>query len=124
MQIITIDNETHYEIALAEINRLMNSSRNTDEEDYFLRLLDVVEIYESEHYAIPDPDPIDFLLYFMESRGLTEQDLVVYIGRSQWVPELLNRQRPLTLTMIRKLHQGLRISADILVQPYTLKIAA
>ncbi len=124
MQITTIDNETHYQLALAEINRLMNSSRSADEESYFSRLLDEVESYEHEHHAIPDPDPIDYLLYFMESRGLTEQDLAIYIGRSQWVSELLNRQRPLTLTMIRKLHQGLRISADILVQPYPLKIAA
>lgn len=123
MQVI-ISNETDYDTALDEINHLMNSSRTSDEELYFSNLLDAVETYEAEHHAIPDPDPIDFLHYFLESRGLTEQDLVEYIGQIQWVIEVLNRKRPLTLNMIRNLHNGLGISADILIQPYPMAMAA
>lgn len=123
-QMPTINNETDYENALAEISRLLNHHRTPDETRHFTALLDAVELYEATHHPIPDPDPIEFLSYSMESRGLTEQDLVAYIGSVQRVRELLNRQCPLTLSMIRNLHNGLGISADALIQPYPVAMAA
>ena len=70
---------------------------------------------------ISPPDPIDAILHYMESQGLTEHDLELYIGSRSCVSEILNRQRTLSLDMIRNLHKGLGISADILIQPYTLR---
>jgi len=57
----------------------------------------------------------------METRGLTRKDLETYIGIRGRVAEVLNRARPLTLTMIRRLSEGLKLPADVLnsarVQP-------
>ena len=83
-----------------------------------------MEAYENEHHPIPFPDPIDAILHYMESQELSEQDLEPYIGSRSGVSEILNRQRTLSLDMIRKLHKGLGISADILIQPYPLQAAS
>ena len=79
---------------------------------------------EVEHYPIPAPDPIDFLNYAMEARGLTRKDLEPYIGIRGRVAEVLNRARPLTLAMIRRLSEGLGLPADVLIADYELRHAA
>ena len=52
----------------------------------------------------------------MESRELTLHDLILYIGSRNGVQEVLARKRPLTLTMIRRLHEGLGIPAESLIK--------
>ena len=85
----------------------------------------LVEAYEEKHFPIPLPDPIEAILYYMETRGLTRRDLEQYLGSRARVSEILNRKRPLTMEMIRSLHQGLGIPAEVLIQPYrTFKNAA
>src|SRR5690606_13810299 len=76
----------------------------------------LVEQYEKEHYPIDLPDPIDAILFRMEQTGLTRKDLMAYLGSSSKVSEVVTRKRPLSLQMIRKLHEGLGIPADILLQ--------
>lgn len=73
---------------------------------------------------MPSPEPIDFLLYIMENRGLVRKDLEPFIGNRGRVAEVLNRARPLSLTMIRLLSEGLKIPAAVLIQPYELRKAA
>jgi len=108
-------------MALAEIERLMNASQRTVTGDRLEVLATLVERYESAHDPIEPPDPIDALIYHMESRGLTRRDLEAYIGSRARVAEVLNRKRPLSLEMIRKLHTGLGISAEVLIRPYVVK---
>ena len=72
----------------------------------------------AEHYPIPAPDPIELILHVMDARGLTRRDLEPYLGSRARVAEVLNRRRPLSLAMIRKLQAGLGLPADVLVQPY------
>jgi hypothetical protein len=67
---------------------------------------------------------IDALLYHMESRGLTRRDLEQFLGSRARVAEVLNRSRPLTIEMIRKLHDGLGISADVLIRQYSVRGSA
>ena len=117
MDIRPIKTETDYEWALVEIESLLEVEPDTPDGDRLDILVTLVEAYEDEHYSIPMPDPIEMILYYMESRGLTRRDLEPYIGTRARVSEILNRKRPLTLTMIRNLHTGLGISADVLVQP-------
>lgn len=57
----------------------------------------------------------------MESQGLSEQDLILYLGSRSCVSDILNRQLTLSLDMIRKLHKGFGIPVDILIQPYALQ---
>ena len=74
-------------------------------------------------YPLPPPDPIDAILHYMESQNLTRRDLELYLGSRARVSEILNRKRPLSLTMIRKLHSGLGIPAEILISNYALQAA-
>ena len=125
MDIKPIKTETDYQAALEEIENLFDADPDTPEGDRLEVLVTLVEAYEEKHYSIPMPDPIEAILYHMESRGLTRLDLQQYIGSRARVSEVLNRKRPLSMEMIRNLHKGLGIPAEVLIQPYrTLKDAA
>jgi len=121
MMLRPIRNEEDYETALEEIEALWDAEPDTPETDRLDILVMLVEAYEAEHYPIPDPDPIELILHVMEARGLTRRDLEPFLGSRARVSEILNRRRPLSLEMIRKLHSGLGIPADVLVQPYAVQ---
>ena len=124
MDIRPIRNENDYEHALAQIEALFDAQSNTEEGDALEVLTTLVEVYEAQKYPIDPPDPIEAIIYHIESRGLTRRDIEPYIGNRARVSEVLNRRRSLTLEMIRKLHDGLGISAETLIQPYPLNRAA
>jgi HTH-type transcriptional regulator / antitoxin HigA len=113
------DQEAH-RAALTEIERLFDVTAGTPEFDKLEVLVTLVEAYERKHEPILPPEPIEAILYYMESRGLTRKDLESVIGSHAGVTEILNRERPLTLEMIRKLHEQLGIPAQTLIQPYSL----
>jgi HTH-type transcriptional regulator/antitoxin HigA len=121
MNIRPLKTREDYEAALALIERLFDVEPNTPEGDQLDVLTTLVSAYEDEHFPIPEPDPIEAIKYFMESRGLTQQDLVPYFGDRQRTTDVLKRNRRLSISMIRRLNKGLGISADILIQPYKLK---
>lgn len=120
MEIHPIRTEADYLAALAQMDELLEAEPETPEDDLLDVLSTLVEAYEEQHYPILPPDPIDAILYHLESRGLTRRDLEPYLGSRARVSEILSRKRPLTLEMIRRLHTGLGIPADILIQPYAL----
>jgi HTH-type transcriptional regulator/antitoxin HigA len=125
MRVRPIKTEADYEAMLREVEHLFDSKPATDESDRLEVLTTLVEAYEERHHSIPLPDPVEAILYHMESRGLTRRDLEPFIGSRARVSEILNRKRPLTMEMIRNLHNGLGISAEVLIQPYrTLREAA
>lgn len=124
MQIRPIKTKTDHRAALKEIERLMDAKPGTPAGDRLDVLATLVEHYESQHEPIKPPNPVDALLYHMESRGLTRRDLEPYLGSRARVAEVLNRRRPLTIEMIRKLHDGLGISAEVLIRPYVARRSA
>lgn len=125
MNIKPIRTEVDYEAALKEIERLFDLKSGTADADRLEVLATLVESYEEKHHAIPLPDPIEAILHYMESRGLSRHDLEPFIGSRARVSEILNRKRPLTMEMVRNLHAGVGISAEVLIQPYrTIQEAA
>lgn len=122
MDIKPIRSEADYEIALKTIDQLWDAEHGSPEADQLDVLVTLVEAYEDKHYPIPPPDPIEAILHYMESQGLSEPDLQTYLGADTCVSEVLNRECALSLDMIRKLHKGLGIPADILVQAYAVQI--
>ena len=120
MELKPIRNKKEYQVALKEIEALWNAKDGSAESDRLEVLALLVERYEQEHFPIPDPDPIDFIHYVMESRGLVRKDLEPFIGSRARVAEVLNRVCPLSLEMIRSLAEGLKVPADVLVQRYKL----
>ncbi|MDR3570169.1 MAG: hypothetical protein P4L43_19255 [Syntrophobacteraceae bacterium] len=124
MDIKPIKTQADYRAALEEVERLFDAAPNTVEGDRLEILTTLIEAYEERHFAIPLPDPIEAILYFLESRGLSRRDLEPFIGARARVSEVLNRKRPLTIGMIRKLHTGLGIPAEVLIQPYSSEESA
>ena len=124
MDIKPIKTKADYEAALHEVDRLFDSAPNTPEGDRLEVLTTLIEAYEEKHYSVPAADPIETILYYMESRGISRSDLEPYVGSRARVSEVLNRKRPLTIYMIRKLCAGLGIPAEILIQPYPLQESA
>ena len=125
MDIKPIKNNADYQAVLEEIERLFDADPDTPEGDSLEVLTTLVEAYEERHYSIPLPDPVEAILYHMESRGLSRRDIETYIGSRARVSEVINRKRPLTMEMIRNLNKGLGIPAEVLIQPYqTFKDAA
>jgi HTH-type transcriptional regulator / antitoxin HigA len=124
MQVRPIKTRADHRAALREIARLMDARPGTPAGDRLDVLVTLVDSYESRHEPIEPPDPVDAVLYHMESRGLTRRDLEPYLGSRARVAEILNRRRPLTIEMIRKLHAGLGISATVLIRPYAVKRSA
>lgn len=97
----SIKTEAEYDAALAELSSIFQAVPNTSEGDRYAVLVDLIEAYEQEHYPIGLPDPISMLEYHLESRGMSEADLIPYLGNSQDVTAVLKREQALTLEMIR-----------------------
>jgi HTH-type transcriptional regulator/antitoxin HigA len=124
MKLRPIRNKREHQAALDEVETLWNASQGSPAADRLEVLVLLIEAYEREHYPIADPDLIDFLHHVMEARELSRKDLEPFIGSRARVAEVLNRVRPLTLDMIRRLSAGLTIPADVLIRDYKLKRAA
>jgi HTH-type transcriptional regulator/antitoxin HigA len=120
VEVSPIRTEEAYEAALEEIGRLLEAEPDSPEYDRLDVLSTLVEAYEAIHYPMEAPDPIALIEFVMEQRGLERTDLEPMIGGRGRVSEILNRKRPLTLDMIRRLHDSLGLPADALVRPYPL----
>ncbi len=115
MDIKPIKTEADYDAALARIEALMDAEPDTDEGDELDILVTLVEVYEAKHYPVDPPDPIDAILFRLEQAGLERKALEPFIGHRGRVSEVLNRKRPLSLEMIRKLWKGLHIPLESLI---------
>lgn len=124
MELRPIKTKREHQAALKEIEALWDARAGTAGADRLEVLVLLVEAYERKHFPIELPHPIDFLQHVMEARGLTRKDLEPYIGSRARVAEVLNRVRPLTLEMIRRLAAGLKLPADVLIRDYGVKKAA
>ena len=122
MDIRPIKTDVDYEAALREIEGLFDSQPGTPEGDRLEVLVTLVEAYENKHFPIPLPDdPVEVILYYMESRGWSNKDLEHCLGSRSRVSEVLNRKRPLSIGMIRRLNSFLGIPADLLITPYAVQ---
>jgi HTH-type transcriptional regulator/antitoxin HigA len=124
MDLKPIKTKRDYQAALKRVEQLWHAAAGSIEADALDILSLIIADYETRHFPIADPDPIQFLEYVIESRGLTRKDLEAYIGSRARVAEVMNRSRALTLEMIRRLSDGLGLPADVLVQRYALRHAA
>lgn len=121
MNVKVIKTEEDYKATLSQIDQLSDAQVGTEEFDTLDILVTLIEAYEAKHFPIGLPDPIAAIEYEMDKRGLTRQDLEEVIGPSGRVSEILNRQRPLTMTMIRRLHSAYHIRPDVLITSYPLQ---
>lgn len=116
MNIKVIKTEKEYDQALAMADRLMDAAPGSPEADDLELLSLLIEKYEEEHYPIQMPDPISAIKFRMDQEGLTQKDLIPYIGSQPKVSAVLNGKRELSKDMIRKLHLGLGIPYEVLLK--------
>ncbi|UVK41788.1 transcriptional regulator [Mesorhizobium sp. AR07] len=112
-----IRSEADYEEALTEVERLWGAKSGTPEGDRLDVLATLIDVYETRHYPMDPPDPIEAIRFRMEQQGLTRKDLEPFIGARGRVAEVMNRKRSLSIDMIRQLHDKLGISAEVLIRP-------
>ncbi|MGB5714254.1 MAG: transcriptional regulator [Waterburya sp.] len=124
MELRPIKTESDYQNALQEIEKLFDAKPDSPELDRLDILTTLVEAYEQQHYPVDAPDAISAILYYLEARGLSHQDLAASIGEIEQVTAILNRQQPLNLDAIRRLNQDFGIPAEVLIKPYSLEKAS
>jgi len=117
MNIRPIHTREDYKTTLKEISALMESDpkSGTPAGDRLDVLATLVQAYEAKHFPVGSPDPVEAIKFRMEQSGLSVKDLEPMIGKRNRVYEILNRKRPLTLAMIRRLHRNLGIPASVLI---------
>ena len=111
-----IKNDQDHQAALARLDALMEAAPGSPEAEELDLLSCLVDKYESEVFPVELPDPVEAIKFRMEQQGLTRKELVACIGSQSKVSEVLNRKRPLSLSMIRALHTRLGIPAEVLLQ--------
>ncbi len=116
-EIKPIHTAADYDAALAEVERLWGARSGTPEGDRLDVLATLIDSYESEHHPIDPPDPVEAIKFRMEQQNLTRKDLEGLLGTRTRVAEVLNRRRNLSINMIRRLHDKLGISAEVLIRP-------
>ena len=114
MKAKVLKTERDHKAALAYVESLMEQTSPDEAELELWSLL--VENYEESHFPIETPDPIQAIQFRLEQAGLQTSDLLPYLQSKSKISEVMNRKRPLSLSMIRSLHEGLKIPASILVQ--------
>ena len=114
VRVILVKTKADYAAAKAHVRALMDADGHDDEIAAQARM---IQDYEQSHFAIPDPDPVDAVLFRMEQEGLDRRGLSDLLGTSTGrVSEILSGRRPLSISMIRTLHRKLGISGDILIR--------
>lgn len=111
-----IRNEADYELALQEIDRCLDAASGSPERDQLEVLTVLVDDYEAKHHSISPPEPIAAIEFVLEQRGLSRKDLEGVIESSGRISEVMNKQRSLTLAMIRKLVETFDLPAEVLIR--------
>lgn len=121
MQVKPIRNKPDHREALRRIEELWGAERGTEDGDLLDVLVTLVDVYEREHFPVDLPDPIEAIKFRLEQQGKDYRALIGVIGQRTRVYEVMRRDRPLSLAMIRSLNAKLRIPAEILIHPGSVR---
>src|SRR5712692_9246641 len=116
MGIKAIRTEADYEATLARIDALMDAKPSTSAGEELDVLADLVEHFEEKHVPMGFPSAVAAIEFRLEQAGLTQRDLIPFIGSRAKVSEVLSGKRTLTMPMARALHEHLGIPAEVLLQ--------
>jgi len=117
MEIRPLHTEADYDEALAIVSKLVDAdpAPGTPDGDHLEILATLIESYESKHFPLEHPTPVEAIRFRMEQAEMSVQDMGPYIGKPNRVYEILSGKRRLSLEMIRRLHAELQIPAEILI---------
>ncbi|MGD0829473.1 MAG: transcriptional regulator [Terracidiphilus sp.] len=121
MQLKPIKTEADHEAALLEIERLWGAAEGSAAGDRLEILITLTEAYEEAHFPMDLPDPIEAIKFRLEQQGEDKRALIGILGNRSRVYEVLRRDRALSLNMIQKLNQKLKIPAEVLIRPIRVR---
>ncbi len=110
-----ITNTKDHAQALKNVEALWNAEPGTEAHDALEVLAILVERYEDQAVPFDDPDPVEAIRFRLEQTGRATKDLTAILGSRSRVSEVMNRKRPLSLPMIRRLHDELKIPFEALI---------
>ena len=118
MELRIIKTEEQHRRYLEEARRLVKGDPEPESDDGArLELLaKLIDDYERERFKFRKPDPIEAILFRMEEQGLRQADIAAIVGGKNRASEILSRKRPLTLSMVRALHEKLGIPSELLIR--------
>lgn len=116
MTVKPIRNDDDLRRAFRRLEKIFQAVEGTPQADERDVLVTLIEAYENKHFDFGPADPVEAIKFRMEQEGLTPRDLEPYIGQSGRVSEVLNRRRPLSLRMVKRLHDGLNIPYESLME--------
>ena len=119
MNIKPIRDDDDLKRAFRRLEKIFQAEEGTAQADERDVLVTLIEAYENKHYDFGLADPVEAIKFRMEQDGLTPRDLEPFIGPSGRVSEVLNRKRPLSLRMVKRLHDGLKIPYESLLTEVT-----
>ena len=112
----SIRDDDHLGAAIAKIDQLIDRpALSPGDEVYLYALTDLVELYETAHFPIPEASGLDVLRFLMEANDMRQKDLVPLLGSKSVVSEVLSGKRPLTLAHITKLSERFNLPADVFI---------
>src|SRR5579864_6136395 len=118
--LIVIENDADHAAAKTLVEKLMGSNDPADLARMTAQAR-LVEAYERTRWPRRSPSLPELLTYLMEQHNLSRADLVPLLGTPSRVSEVLNGKRQLSMSMVRKLRDRFRISADLLISPATTR---
>jgi len=113
-----IKTEAEYKAALDRLELIFDAEPGTSEGDELELLSLLIDNYEKIHVPIDLPDPVEAILFRMEQLNYQPKDLAEVLGSRSRVTEILNKERKLSLDMIRKINKKMHIPTDVLIQEY------
>lgn len=115
-----IKTNEHYNEALARVYELMQTDikEGSSASDELEVLSILIKEYELVHYPVPSPTPLEAIKFRLDQMGISEKELGDILGYRSRKSEILSGKRKLSLAMIRKLNEVLRIPAEVLIQAY------
>ena len=119
-----IKNEVEYEAALEQLDLLMDAEPGSAESESLELWATLIDLYEQQAHPVELPTVIEAIHFRMDQAGLKQQDLIPYLGSRSKVSEVLSGKRSLSLAMMRRLHDGLGIPAEVLLQKQEAKFSA
>lgn len=119
MNIKIIRNDLDYQSALKRLDVIFDAPMGSSEgnEAEIIELL--IEKYEDEKFPMDEPDPIEAIKFRMEQMGMTKGDLAIVLDSRPRATEIMNRTRKLSLTMIRAIHEKMKVPLESLIADYT-----
>lgn len=117
-----IQSEQEYNVAVGRYEEVKYSHKDSLEHKEKMLLVQLISQYEKATSDLPEVDPIEMIKIRMQDFGYKPSDLAKDYGDKGTVSKVLNYKQSLSLSMIRKFSELLRIPAQELIREYGLKI--